>query len=276
MPHNAQAPRSGAHAGAMKITIDTEAKTLECQSGDAAPTRLPLYSPEAFRLVSEVWLKQEWNQLHWQSFSWLGFQLWQLPEDVLRLQEVVASVRPDVIIETGVNRGGSAVFFASLCRALGRGRVISIDIHVPPEVREAVAVCPLGDLITLIEGDSAAPAVVERVRRSVGPGQTVLVFLDSDHSREHVRRELDAYGPLVTPGSYIVATDGVMQQLADTPLGQAHWRDDNPAAAARAYAAEHPEFALRRPIALYNDALAAPNLTYWPDAWLYRLHPPPN
>lgn len=257
----------------MKITIDTEAKTLECHSGEGAPTRLPLYSPEAFRLVSEVWLKQEWNQQHWQSFSWLGFQLWQLPEDVLRLQEVVASVRPDVIIETGVNRGGSAVFFASLCRALGRGRVISIDIRIPSELREAVDASPLGDLITLIEGDSASQAVVDRVRGSVGPGQTVFVFLDSDHSRAHVRRELDAYGPLVTPGSYIVATDGVMQHLADTPGGQVHWRDDNPAAAARAYAAEHPEFALRRPTALYNDAFVDEALTYWPDAWLYRLHP---
>ena len=255
----------------MKITIDTEAQTLEYQCGEAAPALLPLYSRKAFQMVSEVWLKQEWNQLHWQSFSWLGFQLWQLPEDVLRLQEVIASVRPDVIVETGVNQGGSAVFFASLCRALGRGRVVSIDIHIPPEVRQAVDACPLGDLITLIEGDSVSPAVVERVRRSVGPGQTVLVFLDSDHSRAHVRRELDAYGPLVTPGSYIVATDGVMQQLADTPLGHAHWRDDNPAAAARDYAAEHPEFALRRPTTLYNDALSSPELTYWPDAWLYHL-----
>ena len=97
----------------MKITIDTDAQSLVCQAGDETPTRLPLYSSEAFRVVSQVWLRQEWNLLHWQSFSWLGFQLWQLPEDVLRLQEVIASVRPDVIIETGVNRGGSAVFFAS-------------------------------------------------------------------------------------------------------------------------------------------------------------------
>ena len=258
----------------MKITIDTDAQSLEYQAGDETPTRLPLYSSEAFRVVSQVWLKQEWNQQHWQSFSWLGFQFWQLPEDVLRLQEVIARVRPDVIIETGVNRGGSAVFFASLCRSLGRGRVISIDLQIPPELREAVDACPLGDLITLIEGDSASPAVVDRVRRSVGAGQTVFVFLDSDHSKAHVRRELDAYGPLVTPGSYIVATDGVMAHLADTPGGQMHWLEDNPAAAARAYAAEHPEFELRRPAALYNETFVEEALTYWPDAWLYRLHPP--
>lgn len=166
----------------MKITIDTDAQTVALRSAAGATTTHPLYSREAFRLVTGVWLKQEWSLLHWQSFSWLGFQLWQLPEDVMRLQEVVATLRPDIIIETGVNRGGSAVLLASLCRALGTGRVISIDIHIPAEVRDAVAACPLGDLITLIEGDSAAPEVVGQVRRQVGPGQSVLVLLDSDHS----------------------------------------------------------------------------------------------
>lgn len=257
----------------MKITIDTDTQTVALRSAAGATTTHPLYSREAFRLVTGVWLKQEWSLLHWQSFSWLGFQLWQLPEDVMRLQEVVATLRPDIIIETGVNRGGSAVLLASLCRALGTGRVISIDIHIPAEVRDAVAACPLGDLITLIEGDSAAPEVVGQVRRQVGPGQSVLVFLDSDHSSAHVRRELEAYGPLVTPGSYIVAADGVMQDLSDTPLGHAHWRDDNPAVAARAFAADHPEFEIRRPLARYNDHLALDSLTYWPDAWLCRLTP---
>lgn len=258
----------------MKVTIDTAASTLDVQSDDGSRQRHPLYSPQAFRLLSGVWLKQEWSLLHWQSFSWLGFQLWQLPDDVLRLAEVIHTVQPDVIIETGVNRGGSAVLFATLCRALGKGRVISIDIRIPQEVRDAVAACPLADLVTLIEGDSAAPEVVSIVHRAVRAGESVLVFLDSDHSKTHVRRELEAYGPLVTPGSYIVAADGVMQDLTDTPLGHAHWRDDNPAAAARAFALDHPEFVIRRPVARFNDHLAPDNLTYWPDAWLLRLDVP--
>jgi cephalosporin hydroxylase len=198
-------------------------------------------------------------------------QIWQLPEDILRLQEVIASIKPDVIIETGVNQGGSSIFFASLCRMLGRGRVISIDIQVPPEVRQAIEQSPFGDLITLIEGDSASPEVIAAVKAQVAPGESVFVFLDSDHSKAHVRRELDAFGPLVTPGSYIVAADGIMERLTDTPNGDTGWALDNPAEAAREYHAAHPEFALRRPAALFGDEKTLDNLTYLTDAWLHRL-----
>ena len=93
----------------MKITIDTDTQTVALRSAAGATTTHPLYSREAFRLVTGVWLKQEWSLLHWQSFSWLGFQLWQLPEDVMRLQEVVATLRPDIIIETGVNSARKAM-----------------------------------------------------------------------------------------------------------------------------------------------------------------------
>ncbi|MBD9417102.1 hypothetical protein IB234_21250 [Pseudomonas sp. PDM16] len=144
----------------MKVSIDTELQTLEYQAKGSPDTSLPLYSKDAFRLLSGIWLKQEWNQLHWQSFSWLGFQIWQLPEDALRLQEVIARLHPDLIIETGINTGGSCIFFASLCRLLGQGRVIS-DIHIPEQVRTSIDKSPFADLITLIEGDSASTEVID-------------------------------------------------------------------------------------------------------------------
>lgn len=254
----------------MKVSIDTELQTLEYQAEGSPGTSLPLYSKEAFRLLSGIWLKQEWNQLHWQSFSWLGFQIWQLPEDVLRLQEVIARLQPDLIIETGINTGGSCVFFASMCRLLGRGRVISIDIHIPEQVRTSIDKSPFADLITLVEGDSASTEVIDSIRTQVVHGESVFVFLDSDHRKDHVRRELEAYAPLVTPGSYIVAADGVMEHLADTPNGDRSWSLDNPAEAAREFSAAHPEFIIQRPTALFSDDRCLDNLTYWPDAWLYR------
>ncbi|WP_417582441.1 cephalosporin hydroxylase family protein [Nitrincola sp.] len=256
----------------MKISIDTKRRTLDYQTSDSTEVNLPLYSQDAFRLLSEVWLKQEWNQLHWQSFSWLGFHIWQLPEDVLRLQEVIARLKPDLIIETGINNGGSCIFFASLCQMLGRGRVISIDIQISPEVRTAIQDSPFAALITLIEGDSTSTEVIAEVRAHVKPDECVFVFLDSDHHKAHVRRELDAYGPLVTSGSYIVATDGIMERLTDTPNGDLRWSYDNPAEAAREFSKDHPEFVIQRPSALFNDDKTLDNLTYWPDAWLYR-HP---
>jgi len=232
---------------------------------------IPVYSKEGFKLLSDIWLKQEWNQLHWQSFSWFGFQIWQFPEDLLRLQEVIATLAPDVIVETGVNRGGSAIFFASLCRLLGKGRVVSIDIQIPAEVRKAIEQSPFSDLITLIEGDSASPEVVSQVSGKIGKDEKVFVFLDSDHSKDHVLRELNAYSDLVSPGSYIVATDGVMQSLTDTPYGRKEWLEDNPAAAARQFAGSHPEFKIERPAALFGDQYIVEGMTYWPDAWLYRM-----
>lgn len=255
----------------MKLAIDTGERTLRRWGPDGREIITPLYSEEGFELLSRVWLKQEWNQLHWQSFSWFGFQIWQFPDDLLRLQEVLVDLKPDVIVETGVSRGGSSIFFATMCRLLGKGRVISLDITIPAALRERVEQSPFADLITLIEGDSAAPEIVDRVRKQIGKDEKVFVFLDSDHSKAHVKRELDAYSGLVSPGSYMVATDGVMQSLTDTPWGKPEWVDDNPAAAAREFAAAHPEFVIQRPRALFGEEHVVEALTYWPDAWLYRL-----
>jgi len=253
----------------MKISIDTDEKRITINDGATTET-LALYSMAGLEALTRTWIKVQWNQLNWRSLSWLGFPICQLSDDVLRLQEAIFRIAPDVIVETGVNQGGSAVFFASLCRLMGKGRVVSIDIHIPRAVREAVARCPFADLITLIEGDSTAPATVARVRELIGDNNKTFFFLDSDHSKAHVRNELEAYAGLVTAGSYIVAADGVMRNLHDTPLGLPEWRDDNPAAAAREFVSTHPEFIIETPGALFGQEYVVRELTYWPDAWILR------
>ena len=255
----------------MKYLIDTEEGSIRCIKAPGEESRVDFYSPAGFRLLSQLWVKQEWNLFHWQSFTWFGFQIWQLPEDLLRIQEVIIDLKPDLILETGVKRGGSAIFFASLCRLLGRGRVISIDITIPSEVHHAITSSPFADLITLIEGDSVASKVVARVKGMVKPEERVLVFLDSDHSRSHVLAELRAYADLVPLGSYLVATDGVMRDLAFTPHGRQEWVTDNPAAAARDFVVERNDFVIERPKAHFRDDSVAPELTFWPDAWIKRI-----
>jgi cephalosporin hydroxylase len=254
----------------VKIIIDTDELIIQTRNG-GNEVDIPLYSQEGFRLLSSIWIKQEWNQLHWQTFSWFGFPVWQFPDDLLRLQEIIVALRPDVIVETGVSQGGSSIFFATLCRLLGKGRVVSVDIVVPADLRARIEQSPFGDLITLIQGDSTSTAVVEKVREHTKSDSKVFVFLDSDHSKSHVMEELNAYADMVTPGSYIVAADGVMQHLADTPWGKAEWIDDNPATAAREFVAAHPEFVIKRPPALCGNEHVIEELTYWPDAWIYRL-----
>jgi len=252
-----------------RIVIDTDAATLRLE--DAGGEReLPLYSTEAFEIVSSQWVKVGWNQRYPYTFSWLGRPLIQLPEDLVRIQEVIWRVRPDVILETGIAHGGSLIFYASLCTAIGHGRVIGIDVEIRPANRSAIEAHGLSPLITLLEGDSAAESTVAEARRLVDDAKSVLVILDSDHSKAHVLRELEAYHSLVSPGSYIVATDGIMGELHDVPTGTPGWRDDNPAAAAADFARDHPEFVLEQPPWPFNESSLTRNITHWPGAYLRR------
>jgi cephalosporin hydroxylase len=250
----------------MKISIDTDARRIEADG-----RAIDLYSDEGFRLISDLWVKTGWNQKYTYSFSWFGVPMIQLPEDALRYQEAVFRLQPDVIIETGVAHGGSAVFSASLCKLMGKGRVIAVDIEIRPHNRARIERHPLAPLITLIEGSSTAPEIMNKVRSLIAPDQSVLVMLDSDHSFNHVTAELEAYAPLVTQDSWIVATDGIMQDLEDVPRGRAGWGQDNPARAAREFAARNPSFVIEEPAWAFNESTLKHNITHWPNAWLKRV-----
>jgi cephalosporin hydroxylase len=254
----------------MKLTLDTEQKTLVCEVDGKSET-LPLYSDRAFDLIAEQWVHVGWNQKYSYTFSWMGRPIIQLPEDMVRTQEVIYRVRPDVIVETGVAHGGSLIYYASLCKMLGKGRVIGIDIEIRPHNRAAIESHELGAGITLVEGSSTAPEIVKRVHDMIRPGETVLVLLDSNHTRQHVLDELEAYHDLVTPGSYIVATDGVMKDLHATPRGSAEWTWDNPTDAAIEFARKHPQFVIEQPAWPFNESGLSRNLTHWPGAWLRRV-----
>src|SRR2546423_10104683 len=184
-------------------------------------------SPEAFAVISRAWLRIGWDQKYVYSFTWLGRPVIQLPEDLLRLQEVIAEVRPGVIVETGVAHGGSLVFYATLCKALGHGRVVGVDIEIRPHNRAAIEAHPLFPLIDLIEGDSTNPDTLASVREVVA-GEAAMVMLDSNHEKEHVLRELRAYADLVAPGSYLVAMDTIMERLVGAARANPDWSWDNP------------------------------------------------
>ena len=254
----------------MKLTLDTVAQTLTVDE-DGAVQSLPLYSKQAFEALSRQWVRVGWNQKYQYTFSWMGRPVIQLPEDMLRMQEVIYRLQPDVIIETGVAHGGSLVFYASLCKAMDKGRVVGVDIEIRPHNRQAIEAHALAGLITLIEGASTAPDVVQQVRSLIKPGETALIILDSNHTYDHVAAELEAYADMVTPGSYIVATDGIMLDLADVPRGHAEWTTDNPSHAAREFATRHPEFVIDQPSWPFCESELTENITHWPHAWLKRL-----
>jgi cephalosporin hydroxylase len=179
------------------------------------------------------------------------------------IQEVIYRVRPDVIIETGVAHGGTSVFYASLFEALGNGRVISIDIDIRPHNRKALEEHPLKKRITLIERSSTEPDTLKEVQGLIHSQETVMAFLDSNHSKDHVRKELELYSSLINAGSYIVAADGRMEDLHDVPGGKSEWVIDNPRAAVHDFLHSHPEFEL-------DPEFTRLGVTYWPDAYLRR------
>jgi cephalosporin hydroxylase len=254
----------------MRIVIDTEKRELALESV-GGKRALDLYGREAFELISDLWLKTSWNQKYSYTFTWMGRPIIQHPEDLVRLQEVIYTLKPDVIIETGVAHGGSLVLSASLMKAMGRGRrVVGVDIEIRSHNRKAIEAHELAPMIKLVEGNSVAPEIVALAAREIRPGDTVLVILDSNHSRAHVAAELEAYHQLVSPGSYIVATDGIMRDVYDVPRGTPEWKEDNPARAAQDFAARHPEFAIETPAWKFNESDLDKNITGWSEAWLKR------
>jgi len=254
----------------MKIVIDTVAQTLT-QADGAAENTVGLFTKEAFEALSLAWVRVGWSLQYYHNFTWFGLPVLQLPEDLLRLQEVIYGLRPAVIVETGVYQGGSLLFHASLLAAMGEGRVIGIDREIQPSTRDALGRHTLAARISLLEGDSTDPKIVARVTDLVGSAGPVLVILDSGHSRDHVARELESYAPLVTKGSYLVATDGIMKDLSDVPRALPEWKTDNPYAAANDFAARHPEFRQQPPAWLSQQGILTENVTYWPGAWLQRV-----
>lgn len=252
------------------ITIDLEGATVTV-SDESGERTFPLQSKEAFSAISAAWLRCGWDTKYVYGFSWLGRPIIQLPEDMIRLQEVIYRLKPDVVIETGIAHGGSLIFYASLFKAMGRGRVIGIDIEIRPHNRTAIEEHELFEYVTLIEGSSTDPHIVERVKAEVAPGDRALVILDSNHSRDHVLGELEAYGPLVAPGSYIVACDGIMGELASgAPRTEPDWAWNNPRAAAEAFVRDHREFVIEPPAFPFNEGMITEMVTYWPGAWVKR------
>ncbi|MBM3560526.1 MAG: hydroxylase [Alphaproteobacteria bacterium] len=226
-------------------------------------TTVDLYSREGLDLLSNLWLKSAAEHRVMYEPTWLGRPVIQFPTDIVAIQELLWRIRPDVVIETGVAHGGSLVLSASILQLLGRGKVIGVDIEIGPHNRAAIEAHPLKHRIELIEGSSIAGDTVAAVRASASEAETVLVFLDSSHTVNHVRQELEIYSPLVTPGSYLVAHDGSQAWVWDIPRGKLDWKDDHPLKAIHAFLAEHPEFSIDPHWTRYG-------ITSSPDGWLKR------
>lgn len=179
-------------------------------------------------------------------WSWLGVPIIQLPEDVLATQGVIWATKPDVIIETGVARGGSVIFMASILQLIGKGKVIGVDIDIRPHNRETIKHHPMAKRVKLIEGSSTDPRIIAAARKQIPSGASVMVVLDSDHSRDHVLAELRSYGPMVTKGCYLVVADTRLGRLdaslAPRKRSKVWLKGDEPLSALEVYLRETDRF----------------------------------
>ena len=175
------------------------------------------------------------------------------------LQEIVWNARPDVIVETGVARGGSMILAASLLEMIGAGRVIGVDIDIRAHNRAAIEEHPLAERVRLIQGSSTEPEIVAEVRDEIGSAERVMVILDSHHSHAHVRDELEAYAPLVTVDQYLVVADTIIEELPVQTHRPRPWGPgDNPRTAVDDYLKTTDAFELDEYIAARQLLASSP------------------
>lgn len=183
------------------------------------------------------------------NFSWMGRPVIQYPQDLVAMQEIIWRVQPDLIIETGIAHGGSLIFSAAMlelnaaCGGPADAKVLGLDIDIRAHNRQAIEAHPMSRRISMIEGSSTAPEVIEQVRRFASGRKSVLVCLDSNHTHAHVLAELEAYAPLATVGSYCVVFDTIVEDLPKEMYPDRPWGPgDNPKTAVHEYLKSHPEF----------------------------------
>jgi cephalosporin hydroxylase len=182
---------------------------------------------EVQRLAHELFLGScRYNYSY--NFTWLGRPIIQYPQDIIAMQEIIWQVKPEVIIETGIAHGGSLIFHASILELIGgTGRVVGIDVDIRPHNRTAIEQHPMSKRITMLQGSSVDAAVAEQVSHFVRGRRPVLVSLDSNHTHEHVLKELQLYAPLVTKGSYLVVFDTVVEHMPKEFFPNRPWGKGN-------------------------------------------------
>ncbi len=201
------------------------------------------------------------------NFTWLGVPVIQFPQDVVALQEVIWQVKPDLIIETGIAHGGSLILSASILELIGgEGRVVGIDIDIRAHNREAIENHQLFKRIELIEGSSISEEVVKKVKQVAKDKKNILVILDSNHTHEHVAKELEFYSPFVSVGSYCIVFDTVIEDMPEDAFPDRSWgKGDNPKTAVWEFLSGNDDFEVDKE--LENKLL----ITVAPDGYLKRV-----
>jgi len=221
---------------------------------------------EQLKKAYKEWLTAHWeNKLSYEPL-WLGMPIIQTAEDMMIMQEIVFKIKPDFIVEMGIAHGGSLIYYASLLKLLGRGRVIGVDVDIREHNRKLLEKHPLIELVDMIEASSIEQSTFEEVKKRIPEGSKVIVILDSCHEKDHVLKEMELYSPLVSKGSYLVVCDTIMPRVAGLKYAKEDFDTNNPKEAIEVFMKKYPnQFAIDRK---WEDKYC---FTYFPGGFLKKL-----
>ena len=227
----------------------------------------------SLRQASQAWMNQANAGKYSYHFEWMGRPIIQYPQDMVAMQQLIWTVQPELIIETGIAHGGSLILSASMlelnaiCGGPAQAKVIGIDIDIRAHNRTAIEAHPMAKRIQMLQGSSVSTDIIDQVRAQAAGKKSVLVFLDSNHTHDHVLAELQAYAPLVTIGSYCVVFDTVIEDMPADMFPDRPWGPgNNPKTAVHRWLPDHPEFVID--MALESSLL----ITVAPDGFLKRVN----
>lgn len=222
--------------------------------------------------LSRIWSRVTNCHGYTYNFTWLGRPIIQYPQDMVAMQELIWSIKPDLIIETGIAHGGSLIFSASMlelnaaCDGPQNGEVLGIDIDIRSHNRSAIESHPLSKRITMLQGSSISSEIVEKVTQKASRKKKVLVCLDSNHTYKHVLAELEAYAMLASIGSYCIVFDTLIEDMPKDIFPNRSWGPGNsPKTAVMEYLKHHKEFEIDKSIE-YKLLI-----TVAPDGFLKRI-----
>lgn len=221
---------------------------------------------EQLRKAYREWLTAHWeNKLSYEPL-WLGMPIIQTAEDMIIMQEIIFEVKPDFIVEMGIAHGGSLIYYASLLKLLGKGRVIGVDVDIREHNRKLLEKHPMVDLIDTIEASSIEQGTFEQVKEKIPEGSKVIVILDSCHEKDHVLKEMELYSSLVSKGSYLVVCDTIVPQVAGLKYAKEGFDTNNPKEAIDIFMKNNPgQFIVDKK---WEDKFC---FTYFPGGFLKKL-----
>ena len=203
--------------------------------------------------LSKRWLKESLKHEYSYHFKWLGRPIIQYPQDIIATQELIWQVKPDLIIETGIARGGSLIFSASILELIGKGSVLGIDIDIRQHNKIAIKKHPLSKRIKMIQGSSIDSEVINKVREIAKTKKKIMVFLDSNHTYNHVLKELEVYSKFVKKGSYLIVFDTIIDEIPNkwwgASLPKRPWnKQNNPKQAVQHFLMKNKRFKIEKSV----------------------------